>query len=80
MRKALPRYINAARKMSGSGRRSARASKAVHSGHDPAAVRAWAAGQGLEVDARGRTEADVVERFRAAGNRAHCLRPAGADG
>ena len=34
----------------------------------PAAVRAWAAGQGIEVNARGRIKADVVEKFRAAGN------------
>jgi uncharacterized protein (DUF4415 family) len=31
-------------------------------------VRAWAAGQGIEVSARGRIKADVVEQFRAAGN------------
>ncbi len=68
MQQALSRYTNAARKMSGSGRRSAQASKPVYSGYDPAAVRAWAAGQGIEVNARGRIKADVVELFRAAGN------------
>jgi uncharacterized protein (DUF4415 family) len=31
-------------------------------------VRAWAAGRGIEVNARGRIKADVVEQFRAAGN------------
>jgi Lsr2 len=38
------------------------------SGYDPAAVRAWATGRGIEVSARGRIKADVVEQFRAAGN------------
>ncbi|SDN40787.1 Lsr2 protein [Geodermatophilus siccatus] len=68
MRQALSRYINAARKVSGIGRRSAQAPKPAHSGYDPAAVRAWAAGQGIEVNARGRIRAAVVEQFRAAGN------------
>lgn len=33
---------------------------------DPAAVRAWAATVGIEVSAKGRLKADVVERFLAA--------------
>ena len=70
LRQALPRYINAARKTSASGRRSAQASQPAHSGYVPAAVRAWAAGQGVEVNARVRIRADVVERFRAAAFRA----------
>ena len=68
MRKALSRYVDAARRVTGGGRRSAPAAKPTYSGYDPAAVRAWAAGQGIEVSARGRIKADVVERFRAAGN------------
>jgi nucleoid-associated protein Lsr2 len=67
MREALSRYVNAARKAPGAGRRAA-AGKASYSGYDPAAVRAWAHGQGIEVNARGRIKADVVEQFRAAGN------------
>jgi len=74
MRQALSAYIDAAQEMSGSGRRSAQASKPVYSGYDPAAVRAWAAGQGMEVNVRGRIKADVVERFQAAGNQALCVR------
>ena len=42
--------------------------KPSFAGYDPAAVRAWANGQGIEVNARGRIKADVVEQFRAAGN------------
>ena len=68
MRDGLSRYVDAARKATGGERRSAPAMKPAHTGYDPAAVRAWAAGQGIEVNARGRIEADVVEEFRAAGN------------
>ena len=68
MRDGLSRYVDAARKVTGGGRRSAPAPKPTYSGYDPAAVRAWAAGQGIEVNARGRIKADVVEKFRAAGN------------
>ncbi|MGK5113402.1 MULTISPECIES: histone-like nucleoid-structuring protein Lsr2 [unclassified Geodermatophilus] len=68
LREALSRYVDAARKVSGGGRRAATIGKTSYSGFDPAAVRAWAAGQGIEVSARGRIKADVVEQFRAAGN------------
>jgi hypothetical protein len=54
--------------LTGAGRRSAPAAKPTYSGYDPAAVRAWAAGQGIEVNARGRIKGDGVEQFRAAGN------------
>jgi hypothetical protein len=68
MREELSRYVNAARKVTGGGRRGGQASKPTYSGYDPAAVRAWAAGQGIKVNPRGRIKADVVQRFRAAGN------------
>ena len=68
LRDALSRYVDAARKVAGGGRRSAPAAKATYAGYDPAAVRAWAVGQGIEVNARGRIKPDVVEKFRAAGN------------
>jgi hypothetical protein len=69
MREAFSRYVEAARKLSSSaGHRGAQAAKPAYSGYDPAAVRAWAAGQGIEVSPRGRIRADVVERYRAAGN------------
>jgi len=35
---------------------------------DPAAVRAWAASNGVSVSARGRVSATVIEQYRAAGN------------
>jgi hypothetical protein len=68
LREALSRYVNAARKVSGGGRPAAATGKASYSGFDPAAVRAWASGQGIAVNARGRIKAEVVEQFRAAGN------------
>ena len=68
MREGLSRYVDAARKVTGGGRRSAPVAKPTYSGYDPAAVRAWAAGQGIAVNARGRIKAEVVEKFRAAGN------------
>ena len=37
-------------------------------GVDNRAVRAWARSNGIELSPRGRIPADVVERFRAAGN------------
>jgi Lsr2 len=67
LRDALSRYVQAARKVSG-GRRSALASKSAFSEIDPAAVRAWAAGQGIEVSPRGRISKTVIEQYRAAGN------------
>ncbi len=68
MRAALSRYIKAARKVSGGGRRGAQAPKTSFAGYDPAAVRAWAAGRGIKVSPRGRIKADVVDQFRAVGN------------
>jgi hypothetical protein len=69
LREAVSRYVNAARKVSSNAaHRGAQAAKPGFSGYDPAAVRAWAAGNGIEVSPRGRIKADVVERYRAAGN------------
>jgi hypothetical protein len=69
LREAFSRYVQAARKVSGSGGpRGAQAAKPAYTGYDPAAVRAWAAGQGIEVSSRGRIRADVVAQYRAAGN------------
>ncbi|WP_341361029.1 Lsr2 family protein [Georgenia sp. M64] len=63
--KSLAPYLEAARKV---GIRRTSASSTTKRGFDPAAVRAWAVGQGITVSPRGRISADVVERYRAAGN------------
>ncbi len=68
MRESFAKYVNSARKVSGAGRRGGRAAKPAFSEVDPAAVRAWAAGQGIAVSPRGRISKDVVEQYRAAGN------------
>ena len=68
MREALSRYVRAARQVPSGARPRAAEPAPAYSGYDPAAVRAWAAGQGITVSPRGRIRADVVERFRAAGN------------
>jgi Lsr2 len=70
LREAFARYIPAARKTSGGRRASASAEKPAKAfqGFDPAAVRAWAAGNGYTVSPRGRIRAEVLEAFRAAGN------------
>ena len=64
LRDLFNRYTSAARKVP--GRRSA--AKPVFNGFDPAAVRAWAASNGLTVSARGRIKGEVLEAYRAAGN------------
>ena len=70
LRKALGKYVAAARKPSGprgvSRRRSSR-SRATSSQADPKAVRVWAQEQGLEVGSRGRIPAEILDRYHAAG-------------
>ena len=80
LRELFGRYIPAARKAQGRHRattkpaklatatKSTEPAKAAFAGVDPAAVRAWAKGNGVEVSPRGRIKADVIEAFRAAGH------------
>ncbi|MER8042482.1 Lsr2 family protein [Streptomyces sp. NPDC094032] len=71
LRKALAPYLAAGRKLSG---RPGGAAKAVPAGGykhtalapDPAAVRAWAQSNKMDVPARGRIPKRVYEAFRAA--------------
>jgi hypothetical protein len=65
IRKALEPWVAAARRVGG---RQSRGTKRVETGVDTAAVRAWAASNGIELSARGRLPRDVVEQYRAAGN------------
>jgi len=67
LREALSRYVNAARRVSGGGRRAAVTGKAFED-VDGRAVRAWAQSKGIQVSPRGRLSKDVVEQYRAAGN------------
>jgi hypothetical protein len=68
LRELFGRYISAARKVSGRQRQSAAPAKPVFTAVDPAAVRAWAKGKGIDVSPRGRIKADVIEAYRAAGH------------
>jgi Lsr2 len=46
-------------------RKAAKAPRAAGSGTDRAAVRAWAAGQGLKVSERGHVSAEVMSKYEA---------------
>lgn len=66
MEKELDKYVSAARRVSGrtGSSRGRRTRTSVTA--DPRAIRAWAASNGVEVNARGRISADVVKQFEAA--------------
>ena len=65
LRDAVAQYVKNARRIGGASRSRG---KAPASGYDPKAVRAWAASNGIELPARGRIPALVLEQYRAAGN------------
>jgi hypothetical protein len=65
IRKAFEPWQGSARRVS--SRRGGAVTR-VETGVDTAAVRAWAASNGIELSARGRLPKDVVEQYRAAGN------------
>ena len=67
MREALARYVDAARRVSGSARKPARgSSRGPMGGLNTTEVREWARAQGIEVKDRGRVPADLVVKFKAA--------------
>jgi len=63
-RKSLQPFIDAGRRTA--LRRTATPARGARSRTDNAAVRAWAAEQGLKVSERGRISADVVSKYDAA--------------
>jgi hypothetical protein len=64
LRNSLSDFIAHGRKVGGRQGR-----KPVSAGHvDTKAVRKWAEANSIEVNSRGRIPADVVERYKAAGN------------
>lgn len=65
LRSAFQPYVDAGRRLVGSRSRQVRR---VRTTTDPAAVRAWAASNGVKVSDRGRIPAGVVAQFEAAGN------------
>ena len=68
LRAAIKQYASAGRRIGGAGRRASTVAVKSASGYDPKAVRAWAASNKVEIPARGRIPAAVVEQYRAAGN------------
>lgn len=65
LRQDLARYINAARKTSG-GRGRGRQPRTAGVAADAKAIRLWAIDNGLQVNTRGRIQADIVEKYQAA--------------
>jgi hypothetical protein len=67
LEKAIGPYLEKAQRVS--GRRSRPSSSSSYGGQvDTKAVRAWAASNGIELSNRGRVPADVIEKYKAAGN------------
>lgn len=66
LREALARFTDAGRKVSGGRGRPAARTKSSQGGPDAKAVRMWAAENGIQVNTRGRIQADVVEKYEAA--------------
>jgi hypothetical protein len=64
LEKSLQPFMDAGRRTA--HRRAARAARGAGSRTDNAAVRAWAAGQGLKVSERGRISAEVISKYEAA--------------
>jgi hypothetical protein len=71
-RDALARFVKAGRRTGSQGRRgpsgNSNRRSARGADYDPAAVRKWAEGEGIVVSPRGRISADVLKKFRDAGN------------
>lgn len=66
LREALARFTDAGRKVSGGRVRSTARTKASRGGPDAKAVRMWAVENDIQVNTRGRIQADVVEKYEAA--------------
>jgi len=67
LRDALARYVDAARRVSGSARKPTRGSRrGTAGGLNTTEVREWARAQGIEVKDRGRVPADLMVKFRSA--------------
>jgi len=66
LREALARFTDAGRRVSGGRGRPAARTKSSQSGPDAKAVRMWAVENGIQVNTRGRIQAEVVEKYEAA--------------
>ena len=68
LRAAVKPFASAGRRVGGGARLTSAGAVKKSSGYDPKAVRAWAASNRVELPARGRIPAAVLEQYRAAGN------------
>lgn len=68
LRSALQPYITVGRRTGGGRGRRGAGTGAGTRGYDPKAVRKWAESNGVDVPARGRIPADILERYKAEGN------------
>lgn len=68
LRKALEKYVSAARKVSSASRRRGHPGgrRNATGGPSPSEVREWAKAQGIEVRDRGRVPTELVVKFQAA--------------
>ena len=66
LRSALARYVEAARRGSGTRRPARTGRRPAVGGLDTTEVRDWAKSQGIEVKDRGRIPADLIAKFKAA--------------
>lgn len=66
LRGALSRFTDAGRRVSGARGRPAARTKSSRGGPDAKAVRMWAVENGIQVNTRGRIQAEVVEKYEAA--------------
>jgi hypothetical protein len=66
LREVIGRYTAVARKTAGRPRPARRVIAGAGGGNDTKVVRAWAIENGILVSARGRIQADVMERYAAA--------------
>lgn len=66
LREALARFTSAGRRVAGGRGRPAGRTRSSHGGPDAKAVRLWAAERGIQVNTRGRIQADVMEKYEAA--------------
>lgn len=64
LQKSLQPFMDAGRRTA--QRRTAKTSRSTGSRTDRAAVREWAAGQGMKVSERGRISAEVMSKYDAA--------------
>lgn len=66
LRQTLERFTAVARKGSNGRGRTAGRKSSSRGGPDAKVVRQWAAEQGLQVNTRGRIQAEIVEKYEAA--------------